>query len=393
MIIKKLRVANLRAFSKTTEFNFQPGMNLLVGANGVGKSTVLDAIRILLSKMLPDISDCKKYNLQIKDKDITVGSDFATLELLCSLEDRILGYFINQPRDRSHNFGQFSGWTEPPGKNSYHGKNGQPYALYFSPSRSVIDEKKSTLSTSPVETAFKYALKPRQLKTQELEKWLQEREALTALDEPIWQTQWDILCDAVSSFLEMNCEISAGGLKKNGITLNLNQLSDGELGSLALVLELTKRLTAVNPELSNPARESEAIVLIDEIDLHLHPKWQRSIINKLIKTFPKCQFIATTHSPQVIGEVAHDRIQIITPDEVYSPGHSYGVDSSRVLEEIMNTESRNADIKDLLSLLSQKIEDNDFTESRHLIEKLGQKIGQNDPEVIRNRTIIDFLEE
>ena len=77
-------------------------------------------------------------------------------------------------------------------------------------------------------------------------------------------------------------------------------------------------------------------MLIDEIDLHLHPKWQRQIVDKLTKTFPRCQFIATTHSPQVIGEVGHNRIQIIANGEVYSPTHSFGVDSSRVLEEIMD---------------------------------------------------------
>ena len=75
-------------------------------------------------------------------------------------------------------------------------------------------------------------------------------------------------------------------------------------------------------------------MLIDEIDLHLHPKWQRQIVHKLTEVFPRCQFITTTHSPQVIGEVEHDRIQIIANGEVYSPTHSFGVDSSRLLEEI-----------------------------------------------------------
>ena len=105
---------------------------------------------------------------------------------------------------------------------------------------------------------------------------------------------------------------------------------------LALVLDLARRLSQANPSLDDPLSEGHAVVLIDEIDLHLHSKWQRQIVHNLAAAFPGCQFIATTHSPQVIGEVEHNRIQIIANGEVYSPTHSFGVDSSRVLEEIMD---------------------------------------------------------
>ena len=120
----------------------------------------------------------------------------------------------------------------------------------------------------------------------------------------------------------------------------VRHLSDGERGVLALVLDLTRRLAQANPELDDPASEARAVVLIDEIELHLHPKWQRRIVRNLTEAFPKCQFIATTHSPQVIGEVEHSRIQIISDGMVYSPSHSFGVDSSRVLEEIMDANPR-----------------------------------------------------
>ena len=104
-----------------------------------------------------------------------------------------------------------------------------------------------------------------------------------------------------------------------------------------MVLDLARRLAQANPGMEDPAAEAEAVVLIDEIELHLHPAWQRRIVGNLIETFPRCQFIATTHSPQVIGEVGHDHIQIIADGQVYTPAHSFGVDSSRVLEEIMET--------------------------------------------------------
>ncbi|WP_222071513.1 AAA family ATPase, partial [Azospirillum formosense] len=95
------------------------------------------------------------------------------------------------------------------------------------------------------------------------------------------------------------------------------------------------------------------MVLIDEIDLHLHPQWQRRVVGNLEETFPNCQFIATTHSPQVIGEVAHDKIQMIKDGKIYSPSRSFGIDSSRVLEEVMDTKSRNAGVEDAISNIAR----------------------------------------
>ena len=141
-------------------------------------------------------------------------------------------------------------------------------------------------------------------------------------------------------------------IDREGSTIAVRHLSDGERGVLALVLDLARRLVQANPEMDNPVLEAEAVVLIDEIDLHLHPSWQRAIVRNLTSTFPRCQFIATTHSPQVIGEVGHERIHIMTDSEVYSPTHSFGVDSSRVLDEIMDAESRTKEAQDLLSRVS-----------------------------------------
>ena len=133
------------------------------------------------------------------------------------------------------------------------------------------------------------------------------------------------------------------------------------------------------------------VVLIDEIDLHLHPKWQRQIVRNLTAAFPRCQFIATTHSPQVIGEVEHDRIQIIADGQVYSPTHSLGLDSSRVLDEVMDASSRNADLTDRLSEVSRVIGAQQFDRARELLSKLEEHEGAG-PDVVRLRTLLDFVE-
>ena len=175
-------------------------------------------------------------------------------------------------------------------------------------------------------------------------------------------------------------------------TVSVRKMSDGERSNLMLVLDLTRRLVQANPEMSDPVAEAEAVVLIDEIDLHLHPKWQRQIVHKLTTTFPRCQFIATTHSPQVIGEVEHDRIQIIANGEVYSPTHSFGVDSSRVLEEIMDAHTRTADVGKLLTKVSREVGKQRYEKARGLLAQLVERLGENDPEVTRIRTLLDFME-
>ena len=105
----------------------------------------------------------------------------------------------------------------------------------------------------------------------------------------------------------------------SGMTLDASQLSDGERGVLALVLDIARRLSQANPSLDDPLRNGEAIVLIDELDLHLHPKWQRTIVDHLTGVFPRCQFIATTHSPQLVASVEPEQIQVLTEYESCTP--------------------------------------------------------------------------
>ena len=88
---------------------------------------------------------------------------------------------------------------------------------------------------------------------------------------------------------------------KHGVSLDLSQLSDGERSFLAMICDLGRRLAMANPDrqvLSDPLHGA-GVVLIDELELHLHPKWQREVRQKLRKTFPNIQFIATTHSMRV----------------------------------------------------------------------------------------------
>jgi len=118
--------------------------------------------------------------------------------------------------------------------------------------------------------------------------------------------------------------------------LSVAQLSDGIRSMIGLVADIAYRTIKLNPHLNNAPKETSGIILIDEIDMHLHPKWQQTVLPDMMKAFPKMQFIVTTHSPQVLSTVKKEQIRILGDNEVVTPSsHSLGEDSSVLLAEIM----------------------------------------------------------
>ena len=91
-------------------------------------------------------------------------------------------------------------------------------------------------------------------------------------------------------------------VKREAEILDIMQLSDGYKTLLSLVIDLAIRMALANPDSKKPL-ETEAVVLIDEIDLHLHPDWQRKVLGDLLRTFPGTQFLLTTHSPFIVETI------------------------------------------------------------------------------------------
>jgi predicted ATP-binding protein involved in virulence len=179
-------------------------------------------------------------------------------------------------------------------------------------------------------------------------------------------------------------------LKKQGQELIVNQLSDGEKNLLAMVGDLARRLAIANPEMEKPEQGS-GVVLIDEIELHLHPKWQRMVIPALLRTFPNCQFIITTHSPQVLGEVKDGKIYRLANTESGVTAEivrTYGRDSNRILEDEMGVPKRSQEIKDGLRDLFRLIDDGNLPKAKELQEYLKKEIGFDEPEFARADVLI-----
>ena len=438
MRVSSLKLANLRVI-ETAEFRFQPGFNLIVGVNGVGKSTVLDALRICISRILPSMTESRAKAQSFAISDIRSGFPFLDVELSLNIGDDEFRYtrrewretfaaddvenleklrrdildserLRSRPRnllrelEESHAVSHSDVFSPSKAelKSAAHTATVAPNGIFFSTTRSIASSSSTAKSRAAGGKAAAYAeaLGSRPLHVAQFADWMLVQEAL-AREQSSAKRHLQMLRSAVDRFLPNYENLRPSDEKSPGLlinqgetTLDVGQLSDGERGMLALVLDLSRRLAQANPTLDDPLSEGHAVVLIDEIDLHLHPKWQRQIVHKLTEVFPRCQFITTTHSPQVIGEVEHDRIQIIANGEVYSPTHSFGVDSSRLLEEIMEAPARDPQVSQIHSEVNQAIGENDIGRAREILARLTERLGlgENDPDVARLRTLIDFVE-
>ena len=180
-------------------------------------------------------------------------------------------------------------------------------------------------------------------------------------------------------------------VKKYGKILTVNQLSDGEKSIIALIGDLARRLAIANPISEKPLHGS-GVVLIDEIDLHMHPRWQRMIIFKLLKVFPNCQFIISTHSPHVITHVPPESLFLLEQTDsgivARKPDESYGKNVDRVLEDLMGLETtRPNEVDSDLSRIFKTIDAGKLEEARSQITNLRQKIGA-DPELVKAEVLI-----
>jgi predicted ATP-binding protein involved in virulence len=418
MQLKHLTLTHIRAFNQA-EITFQPSMNLIVGINGVGKSTLLDTLRILLSQALPKLFKARSKALDFEYADITVEQDYLTAELAFEVADTQFSYAVHQPRARYvllNSTGEVREQTyaapvhrvlttnEKTISKSLKSSLQQPLAIYFSPRRALV-----TTHTYTKSSALRDALDHRELRLMEFADWFFAQKNLAEENAPTAQNHLNALDIAVKRFLDTcgNLRVQRDSsrhqdkngkvtqkfqatflIDKSGVQLDIRQLSDGERGILALVLDLARRLSIANPHLDDPLQGS-AVVLIDELDLHLHPQWQRTIVQKLTTTFPNCQFIATTHSPLIIGEVPPENIILIAADgEIIHPHQSLGMDTDWILKYIMGATTRHTETTLELKRIADLIETEDYDAAIDAIDILRDQIGEF-PELVRLQTRVD----
>ncbi len=165
--------------------------------------------------------------------------------------------------------------------------------------------------------------------------------------------QLDLLQEAIAGAVEGASAIEFDADRKDiviqfqdGRRRDFASMSDGQRALIGLVVDIVRRACLLNaPYLGKRTLlETPGLVLIAELDLHLHPRWQRRVIGDLKRIFPNIQFFATTHSPQIIGEARPEEIVMLTANGQKRPTASYGMNSDWVLDCVMEAEGRDPSI-------------------------------------------------
>ncbi|HEY9600312.1 MAG TPA: AAA family ATPase [Allocoleopsis sp.] len=456
MKVKRLKMTSFRGISNLTLDFPTDEPTVFIGINGVGKSSILDCLSILLSRFTGQMQASVDSSRSFNQQDITNGQNETYTNITISLNDsQEVNWFLFKRRKNDNAYisnqisskstvGQFlkaiiklKDQVESVDKNAslylqlaieklvdYIEANSEfpnelptvveelrrrleanahanlPLAVCYPVNRVVFDIPLEITEEHQFEQidAYEHALTGGRIDFRRFFEWFRNREDL----ENEWRRnnpgyrdrELEAVREAIYSLLGeeefSNLQVERSPLQmiitKQGQELSVNQLSDGEKGLLAMVGDLARRLAIANPSLPDPLQGS-GVVLIDEIELHLHPKWQREIIPALTRTFPNCQFIVTTHSPQVISQVKPESIYILERTDsgivARRPESSFGRDSNRILEDLMGVPARPQEIKENLLELFRLIDKGDLNGAKQLRQQIANEIGADEPELVK----------
>jgi predicted ATP-binding protein involved in virulence len=406
MYIKELVISNFRGIEESRFYFERNQPAVLIGENGSGKSSTLDCIAILLSQFAAKLINPRAIGRNFTPHDINVDSSYTANAITLDIKGKDVSWSTARhrtPRFRSSQDNTDLRATverlhtqleESPETNI-------PLAVYYPTNRAVLDIplRIRTKHSFHQTDAYEMALTGGGIAFRRFFEWFREREDIEnefRLDKP---SHRDNQLTAVrGAIVEMRSEYTNLRVRRSPLRmvvtkgdqeLEIGMLSDGEKCLLALVGDLARRLAIANPSLENPL-EGAGIVLIDEVELHLHPRWQREVVPSLVKAFPGCQFILTTHSPQVISDVRPENVFILDGNSVRHPESSLGRDSNRILEDVMGATERPYQIQEKLSQLFRLIDDGRLPEAKSQMEDLALEIGSGEPlfakaEVMINR--------
>lgn len=425
MNIQRLSLTNYRGVQSMT-IDFHKNLNVFFGENGAGKSAVLDAIAIMLSWAVNRIGSPGASGRPILETDITNGKSFSSIELFCSDGVQDIEWKLVKSR-RGH--GYKDGKSDLASLNEFtkllqgkifetKEKVNLTLFVYYPVNRAVLDiplrirgkhlfyllaaYDEALTGGANFRTFFEWFREREDLENENRKYVRQMKLFDDAFSKPkdsqFPDPQLEAVRKALNQFLPefKNLTVRRNPLRmeieKNGKRLTVNQLSGGEKCMIAMIGDLARRIAIANPVSEKPL-EGEGIILIDEIDLHLHPKWQRMMVPKLTKVFPNCQFVISTHSPHVITHVQPDNLYLLKMTDkgitAEKPSESYGKNVDRILEDLMGLESTRPDeVSSELSQVYEYIARDQFVKARQMIEDLKDKIG-DDPELVKAEVLIN----
>jgi predicted ATP-binding protein involved in virulence len=327
MRIDYLTLKNFRCFANE-EFHFHPEMNVLIGQNGAGKTAILEALAVAAGSWLLGIGGFQARNIHRNDvrlKPIEIGGALTFEEqypVSVGAEGTVDGQHIRWHRSMAGpmsrtTHGDARELRERAVRSDKGVRAGEPITLpviaYYGSGRlwkelrdsrlKQIGDKQARLSRLE---GYRDSIDDR-VSPRDLMRGL-EQQAWIAFQEGREPRLLRVVCNTMVGMLEGAIDVRYDPKRKDVIVVftgagsrPFKSLSDGQRNLLSLAGDLSMRMARLNPQLGTDVLSiTPGVVLIDELDLHLHPRWQRRIVDDLRRLFPKVQFIATTHSPFII---------------------------------------------------------------------------------------------
>ncbi|MEA1893749.1 MAG: AAA family ATPase [Euryarchaeota archaeon] len=410
MKIHTLQLHNFRKFADNT-FRFHPQFTVLIGDNASGKTSILDALAVMLGTYIPKsqegatIGGIKKKDARLrifeKYDQVTMEQQKPTfLNAQGTLHEKRIEWTRNLG-DRGKKARDLTQIGEDDLAAVSNGEDVRlPVLLYYGTGRLWDVHRKVKIGKPGSRTVgYRNCMDPKS-DHHLFKKWFSRLE-LSALQNnktiEVLEAVRDATKVCIPGAKRFYYDVANGALmiefKDEGYCL-FDNLSDGYRNMVAMVADIAHRAARLNPHLSaNAATESSGVILIDEIDLHLHPQWQRHVVGDLQKAFPNIQFIVTTHSPFILqslnpGEVIdlsgiddestislNQKIAEPSPKEEYS---SKSIED--ITEDVMGVEvpQRSHRYQEMYSaakeyyLLLQEAKDSDPQKKEELKQKLDE---------------------
>lgn len=424
MRVDRLKLKNFRCYSELN-IDFDSKLTVIVGENGRGKTAIFDALAIALEPYLHTFHVQGRNIVQKDVRRVPVyaedGIHIARMENKYPVAIQLEGCALNKKMSCTRILQQdgtrideaedlLSNGERLCAEIKQHHATLLPAFAYYGTSRIWVDSNLMNTYDNSLDdrnTGYEECLEPSS-SYNTFGKWyrsvMQSLENDKLPDDDNKQTCL-LVRDAVQQAIDA-CLASTGlhdlyyNFKLDAFVVShpdtgemiVDDLSDGFRSILSMVADLAYRMVRLNPFLGRRAiLDTPGIVLIDEIDMHLHPSWQQTVLLDLQKAFPKVQFIVTTHSPQVLGSVPPDSIRVLEWEKefvgVRRVNFSLGATSYQILQDIQNVQPRSEKLpivqhlKRYLELVSEDKWDSD--EAKTLRKQLDLWAHGNEPALIR----------
>lgn len=428
--MRSLIINNFRGFSYF-KVDFRPGTNLLVGDNASGKTSLLKACKYVLSAFFSGFNDENTtfitprkedyHNVVIKGNllppepielkfDIT---DFA------DKEDYPEQVYIKKSGKNSKpllgGFKELKMYGQNLLNNLYSdGSRKEPLPLFAAFSTEDIHSTRKIsadkFKTYIPKNSFGYyeCLNANGLLKYWLNRMLilaeaEEEKELTIVRKALLSALGKGGCDIISDLKVRPLRRKVFFTLSDGREVETDLLSDGYKRLVNIVIDLSFRAVILNGNLYDEEvlAETRGTVLIDEVDLHLHPSLQGTVLNGLRRAFPKLQIIASTHSPIVMSGVTSDEnnsVQLMRYNQedksyVAYNENTYGLDSTLIIEDTLHLPSRDKKVDADLQALFDSIDSEDLEKAVLLLKIMREEFGDRLPELERASTILNFMLE